>query len=107
MGMERELAARRGDEGELDRLKAENRKLRVALACEQAHAAGAVARTRGLEDALASADPGHRLLRGTGRRFPDAAEEVGADLLYADGFDARAAHLGLPSGLRRVAVLVN
>ncbi len=83
--------------------RANESKLKLALALEQARSAGLAAKMRAIQDGLKSAGADHPVLRKTGRHYPDGTAQIHADEVYAAAFDEKARELGLKGNLRVVA----
>jgi phage tail protein X len=75
-------------------LEAENKKLRHALAVEQARSAGLLARLNSFTEALRQANPAHALLALTGRVFRSGLKETVARAVFDRAFDAMLTELG-------------
>ncbi len=81
--------------GERDLARAQVGKLKNALALEQCHAAGLMAKGVAYRSLIDRVCPDDKLLQETGLTYPDGASQKYADRYYDKGHDDKAASLGL------------
>lgn len=81
---------------EIDALQREIARLQSALNVQLAHTEGVLAQARIARRELTVVAPKHPLLKKTGRRYENGAEQVEYQKIFEAAFDKKAAELGLP-----------